>query len=102
MLLKNKTFIALTVKLLLAVTVLHAQTTPDSSKQLKPNFLASVNKTFFVNQLPMQSSLPGNYYAKQLPFFCSKELKMEKAVGMPLKFRLGTVEYCDKLEGKNR
>lgn len=102
MLLKNKTFIALTVKLLFAVTVLQAQTTPDSIKQLKPNFLASVNKIVFVKQLPMQSSLPGSYYAKQLPFFCSRELKMEKAVGVPVKFRLGTVEYCDKLEGKNR
>jgi hypothetical protein len=37
-----------------------------------------------------------------LPFFCSKELKVQKAVGIPIKFRLSTVEYCDRLEGKNR
>jgi len=102
MLLKNKTFIALTVKLLFAFTGLHAQGMPDSSKQLRPNFLASVNKISFAKQLPIQSSLPGNYYAKQLPFFCGKELQVQKAVGFPVKFRLGTVEYCDKLEGKNR
>ena len=102
MLLKNITFIALTVKLLFAATVLNAQITPDSSVHLRPDFLVSVNKIVFVKQLPTQSILPGNYYAKQLPFFCSKELKMEKAVGLPVKFRLGTVEYCDRLEGKNR
>jgi len=50
--------------------------------------------------VPMQ--LPGNFYAKQLPFFCSKELKVQKTIGFPVKFRLGSVAYCDKLEGKNR
>ncbi|MBS1746318.1 MAG: hypothetical protein JST21_09140 [Bacteroidetes bacterium] len=46
--------------------------------------------------------LPGDFYAKQLPFFCDKELKIQKAVGFPVKFRIGSVEYCDKLEGKNQ
>jgi len=27
-------------------------------------------------------------------------LIVEKKVGIPVKFRLSTVEYCDKLEGK--
>lgn len=44
--------------------------------------------------------VPPNYYASNLGFFCKKELQMQKSVKMPVKFRLGTVEYCDKIEGK--
>lgn len=45
--------------------------------------------------------LPPDYYAANLGFFCKKELKIQKAVKMPVKFRLGTVEYCDRIEGKS-
>ena len=98
MLSKKKTFIAFTVKLLVSVTVLQAQTSTDSLKQIAP--VRHIN--FFSKQQNIKPALPGNFYAKQLPFFCSKELKVQKAVGFPIKFRLSTVEYCDKLEGKRR
>jgi len=45
-------------------------------------------------------NVPGNFYALQLGFFCKKEWKFESVTGLPLKFRLGTVRYCDWLEGK--
>ena len=45
--------------------------------------------------------LPSDYYASHLGFFCKKELQVQKALKFSLKFRLGTVEYCDKMEGKN-
>jgi hypothetical protein len=41
-----------------------------------------------------------NYYTQNLGFFCKKELQLEKAIKIPLKFRLGSVEQCDRLEGK--
>ena len=44
--------------------------------------------------------LSGNYYASKLGFFCKQEIKFEKIVKVPFKFRLGGVEDCDKLEGK--
>lgn len=49
-----------------------------------------------------KNPVSGDFYAKHLPFFCNKELQVQKAVGFPIKFRLGSVEYCDKLEGKNK
>ncbi|HRH59772.1 MAG TPA: hypothetical protein PL045_04335 [Chitinophagaceae bacterium] len=45
-------------------------------------------------------SVPPNYYASQLGFFCKKEIQLQNAIRFPVKIRLGSVEYCDKLEGK--
>lgn len=39
-------------------------------------------------------------YVKNLAFFCRQEWKIEKALKVPLRFRLGTLEQCNRLEGK--
>ncbi len=41
------------------------------------------------------------FYANNLAFFCRQELKFEKATKIPFKFRLGSVQQVDYLEGKN-
>jgi hypothetical protein len=46
-------------------------------------------------------SLP-DWNAEELPFFCKIEHKFGKKLPVPLKFRLGSVEYVDYLEGKNQ
>ncbi|MBP6810596.1 MAG: hypothetical protein KA138_03720 [Saprospiraceae bacterium] len=38
--------------------------------------------------------------SKELPFFCKIEHNWGKKARLPLKFRLGSVEYVDWLEGK--
>ncbi len=102
--LKKKTFLVITVKFLLSVSCVHAQVATDSCKSKPVSFFIVQPNLYTIKQpvsiLPGQ--LPGNFYAKQLPFFCSKELQVQKAVGFPIKFRVGSVEDCDKLEGKNR
>jgi hypothetical protein len=42
-----------------------------------------------------------NWSAENLPFFCKIEHKWAKKARIPLKFRLGSVEYVDWLEGKS-
>jgi hypothetical protein len=44
--------------------------------------------------------LPENFYSNKLPFFCNKELQIQKSTGIAIKFRLGSTEYVNKLEGK--
>jgi len=46
--------------------------------------------------------LSANYYASQLSFFCKQEIKLEKSVKIPFKFRLGSVDDCDRMEGKRK
>jgi len=44
--------------------------------------------------------MPLVYAYKDLALFCKIEVKLEKVVKMPIKFRLGSVDYVDWLEGK--
>ncbi len=46
------------------------------------------------------SVIPANHYNTTLGFFCKKELQLEKAIKIPLRLRLGNLEYTDKMEGK--
>lgn len=40
------------------------------------------------------------YSVDNLAFFCRLEVKLEKKIGLPFKFRLGEVQYTEKMEGK--
>ena len=44
--------------------------------------------------------LTSGFYVRQLSFFCRQEIKFEKATKIPFKFRVGSVEDCDRMEGK--
>lgn len=44
--------------------------------------------------------LPENYYCNKLGFVCKKEIQLEKSTKIPLKIRLGSIDYVDKMEGK--
>jgi len=44
---------------------------------------------------------PSSYY-EQLGFFCRKEIQLQKVTTVPVKFRLGSYDYVNWLEGKDR
>ncbi len=92
---------------LLSANFLHAQTVDlkqppairsalYSRLMLVPADSATASAPASVPQL-----LPSDYYTRHFGFFCDKELKLEKSTGIPLKLRMGSLESCNKLEGKN-
>lgn len=63
-------------------------------------FTFQENKKNSFNPLKNQQEIPAAYAYKDLAFFCKIEVQLEKVVKLPVKFRLGSVDYVDYLEGK--
>jgi len=64
------------------------------------SFAISVLHTPAASALPASSVFLPRWYAADLPVFCRIEHEMGKKLPVPVKFRLGSVEYVDWLEGK--
>ncbi len=66
-------------------------------------FLRADINTYFQTNIKNQgpaSVIKADHYAQNFGFFCKKELEFEKATKVPFKFRLGSVQHCDWMEGK--
>ena len=82
--------------------------------RFKPSFIKNTIQypSFFKNNLTLTAPETGrlNNYIETFSrfstnllapgFFCRQELKFEKYTTVPLRFRLGSLEYVNRLEGK--
>ena len=46
------------------------------------------------------AAIPQNYYTQHFGIMCKQELAVEKATKIPFRFRLGSLQQCNYLEGK--
>lgn len=58
--------------------------------------------TLSAQQPPSVMAQPKAYDFQRLSLFCKLEVHIEKAVKLPVRLRLGDVQYVDWLEGKRR
>ena len=79
---------------------------PDTLNLLKPTVNQTVQPVFIrpssLNIPLLKQPVSPSYYAERLGFFCKQEIKLDKISTIPVRFRLGGVEACNKLEGKIR
>jgi hypothetical protein len=68
----------------------YKQPKQDSLQKINILSISSINLT----------SIPSNFYTCNFGFFCKKELQFEKTTKIPLRLRLGSLQYNDYLEGK--
>jgi hypothetical protein len=51
---------------------------------------------------PPVSSIAKDHYVTNLGFICKKELQLEKITKIPLRIRVGSLDYTNYMEGKQR
>lgn len=82
-----------------ALKVTHYQTNvkPFQSRFSK-NTPTVAAPTFTVPRISLLNLPDASYYVRNLGFFCKQELKLDKVTGVPVRFRLGSKEYVDRME----
>jgi len=55
------------------------------------------NKSKWINR---RQSISADFSSCRSGFFCKKELTIEKAIKIPLRIRLGSLQQCNYYEGK--
>ena len=92
--------------MIFVANAIFSQKLPDGP--LRFSILSAPVHTILPAKLPIETApfstkrkvLTPDFYVRQLSFFCRQEIKFEKATNVPLKFRVGSVEDCDRMEGK--
>lgn len=78
-------------------------TNPLPINNLAPLLFSSQQVTMEIGENDIRNYgpyVPKVYNYHELAFFCKLEVKMEKNAKLPIKVRLGDVDYVDWLEGK--
>jgi hypothetical protein len=64
------------------------------------NLIAKPNNKEVLKPSLAFEAIPQNYYTQHFGIMCKKELALEKATKIPFRFRLGSLQQCNYLEGK--
>jgi hypothetical protein len=60
-----------------------------------------IPSNIFLNKIAnLEQTIPANFTTTNYGFFCKNELAVEKAIKIPLRIRLGSLQQCNYYEGK--
>jgi hypothetical protein len=89
---------------LLAATALSAQDLPLTCTGVKHDTLAHSASLVLIDRPAATSptTISPAFYSHDLGFFCKKEIQVEQKTKLPLRVRLGSLQYTDWLESKSK
>lgn len=67
--------------------------TSANKRSLRASAIDKIPSRFLLSK-----TVSADHYTKGFGFFCRKELQLEKRTGIPLRFRLGSLGYCNSIE----
>lgn len=70
----------------------------SNKKEIKIASLIQVKRSN--EEIVSIKAMPSAFCYKELGFFCKIELKLDKFIVTPIRFRLGSLDYTNSLEGK--
>ncbi|MEM9545391.1 MAG: hypothetical protein AAGA77_05435 [Bacteroidota bacterium] len=77
---------------------------PKKEKTYKVKLVSPLDLNFNINRPASNDNIMKQrsiFNADKLPFFCKIEHKLSKSSNVNLRMRLGSLDYVNKLEGKN-
>lgn len=69
-------------------------------KVLEPQRFNFIAKEYDLGKIKKTKTVAPDFISKNQGFICRKEWLLEKKTGLPLRVRLGSLDYVNKLEGK--
>jgi len=79
---------------------IHKKPSTYTSKFLLPDIIKYRDYTASANNFRLVNLPTASFYPNSLGIICRTELKMDKLTPLPLRFRLGSLEYVNWMERK--
>jgi hypothetical protein len=93
-------------KIFIFCMIFVANSVAAQQNKLQPTAVKAFTHTALFSSFPInrqnveKSVIDPRFNVNNLGFFCKQELKLQSVTRVPFKFRLGSVQYCDRMEGK--